>query len=121
MRTITPKILIADDDEAIIDATTMILEFMGYKVDSTLDGSTIPAIVQNHPDLIILDVWMAGVEGRDICKLLKSNPSTSNIPVIMISASRDIKDSVLACGADDFLEKPFEIEMLVERIEKLIA
>lgn len=121
MKVTSARILIADDDESIIDATSMMLEFIGYQVDATVDGSSVCQIAQNSPDVVILDVWMGGIDGRDICKSLKSDSKTANIPILMISASKDIKESALACGANDFLEKPFDIEILVSKIEKLIA
>ena len=113
------KIMIADDDPGIVDAVEMLLEFEGYTVTSTVDGSTVLDMKDELPDLLLLDIWMSGEDGRDICKKLKHTDATKNIPVIMISASRDIKESALASGADDFLAKPFEMNELLEKIEKL--
>lgn len=115
----TKKILIADDDAAIVDATTMMLEAMGYEVDYTLKGSAVAKAMQAGPDLLLLDIWMSGVDGRDVCRELKADPNTRDIPVLMVSASREIKQSALACGADDFLSKPFEMTQLLEKIESL--
>jgi DNA-binding response OmpR family regulator len=113
------KIMIADDDPGIVDAVEMILEFEGYDVTSTLDGSTVLDMKDELPDLLLLDIWMSGEDGRDICKKLKQEPLTKNIPVIMISASRDIKESAMEAGADDFLAKPFEMNELLKKIEEL--
>jgi DNA-binding response OmpR family regulator len=113
------RIMIADDDPGIVDAVEMLLEFEGYEVTSTVDGSTVLDMKGELPDLLLLDIWMSGEDGRDICKKLKSLSATKNIPVIMISASRDIKASALAAGADDFLAKPFEMDELLKKIEEL--
>ena len=113
------KIMIADDDPGIVDAVEMLLEFEGYKVTSTVDGSTVLDMKDELPDLLLLDIWMSGEDGRDICRKLKLTDSTKNIPVIMISASRDIKESAMASGADDFLAKPFEMDELLQKIERL--
>lgn len=114
------KILIADDDEGIVDAVTMILEVMGYDVDYTYDGGAVIEAVKNRPDLILLDIWMSGYDGRDICKQLKSDPEFKEIPILMISASRDIRQSALDAGANDFMEKPFEMDSLLEKVEFLL-
>jgi DNA-binding response OmpR family regulator len=113
------KIMIADDDPGIVDAVEMMLEFEGYTVTSTVDGATVLDMKEELPDLLLLDIWMSGEDGRDICKKLKSENITKNIPVIMISASRDIRDSAMAAGADDFLAKPFEMDELIKKIELL--
>ncbi|WP_374951476.1 response regulator transcription factor [Mucilaginibacter sp.] len=113
------KIMIADDDPGIVDAVEMLLEFEGYHVTSTVDGSTVLDMKDQLPDLLLLDIWMSGEDGRDICKKLKSATITKNIPVIMISASRDIKQSAMDAGADDFLAKPFEMDELIKKIESL--
>jgi DNA-binding response OmpR family regulator len=115
------KIMIADDDPGIVDAVEMLLEFEGYEVTSTIDGSTVLNMTDELPDLLLLDIWMSGEDGRDICKKLKQLESTKNIPVIMISASRDIKDSAIAAGADDFLAKPFEMNELLKKISLLVS
>lgn len=115
------KIFIADDDAAIVDATSLMLEVLGYEVGFTLHGSSVQQAMQERPDLLLLDIWLSGVDGRDICKQLKADPKTKDIPVLMISAGRDIKESALASGADDFLAKPFEMRSLVKKIESLIS
>ena len=114
------KIMIADDDPGIVDAIEMLLEFEGYDVSSTVDGSTVLDMEHELPDLLLLDIWMSGEDGRDICRKLKQKLLTQNIPVIMISASRDIKESAMEAGADDFLAKPFEMNDLLRKIEDLI-
>ena len=114
------RILIADDDPAIVESTKLILEEFGYTVDYTYDGKIVYEMKDNFPDLMLLDIWMSGQDGRDICKYVKKDPRKKIIPVIMISASRDIKKSALAVGANDFLEKPFDMEDLLAKINKLI-
>jgi DNA-binding response OmpR family regulator len=112
--------MIADDDPGIIDAVEMLLEFEGFDVSTTVDGATVLDMKEELPDLLLLDIWMSGEDGRDICKKLKADQKTRNIPVIMISASRDIKDSAISAGADDFLAKPFDIYDLLKKINILI-
>lgn len=115
----TKKIFIADDDEAIVDATTMMLEFAGYQVDHTLNGAVVIEALTSRPDLVLLDIWMSGIDGRDVCRAIKANPETMDIPVLMISASRDIRESALESGANDFLAKPFDMNVLISKIEDL--
>lgn len=120
MKAAQKNILIADDDVGIVDAISMMLEMEGYNVTFTHDGANVNAEAQTPVDLILLDIWMSGHDGRDICRQLKSNAVTKNIPVLMISASRDIKQSALDAGADDFLEKPFEMTMLIDKVSHLV-
>lgn len=114
------KIVIADDDPGILDSLCIMLEFEGYQVKCTPIGTDLLAMDQ-YPDLVLLDIWMSGVDGRDICKQLKKQPETSNIPIIMISASNEIEHSARAAGANDFVAKPFSISSLLETIEKHIS
>jgi len=109
--------MIADDDPGILDAVGIMLEFEGYEVQSTLNGSTLLNMESKFADLLLLDIWMSGADGRDICKQLKQKPATSKIPIVLISASKDIERSAMEAGADDFLEKPFDIEVLLAKIE----
>ena len=114
------KIFLADDDEAIVDATSMMLEMEGYSVAHTLDGNAVYEALLKGTDLLLLDIWMSGVDGRDVCRRLKADPLTREIPVLMISASREIRDSALASGADDFLAKPFDLQDLLDKISNLL-
>ena len=113
--------MIADDDPGIVDAIEMLLEFEGYNVCSTYDGAAVLELKEELPDLLLLDIWMSGEDGRDICKKFKMEAKTKMIPVIMISASKDVKESAMAAGADDFLAKPFEMNDLMDKIRKLTA
>ena len=112
------KIIIADDDPGILDAVGIMLEFEGYDVQCVPNGSDLLTIENELPDLLLLDIWMSGVDGRDVCKHLKQQKSTSKIPIVMISASKDIERSAMEAGADDFLAKPFDIEDLLQKIER---
>lgn len=113
------RITVADDDPGILDAVVMMLEMEGYEVNSTLNGNTI--LTQTElPDLYILDIWMSGSDGRELCKILKSQDKTKHIPVILISASNYLQRSAEMAEADDFLAKPFEMDELLEKVAKII-
>ena len=115
------KVMIADDDPGILDAVTAMLEFGGYDVSSTSDGATVLDITENLPDLLLLDIWMSGTDGRDVCKELKKRDFSKNMPIIMISASTELERSAKEAGADDFLEKPFDMEELLNKIEYFLS
>lgn len=114
------KILVADDDPAIVDAMQMILEDAGYLVNTTLDGETVLQLEKELPDLLLLDIWMSGQDGREIAKILKHQDHTKHIPIVMISASKDIEKSAKEAGANDFLPKPFEMDDLIQMVQKYI-
>ena len=81
--------MIADDNPGIIDAISIMLEFEGYEVTTTLQGETLLQMDKDLPDLLLLDIWMSGIDGRDICKHLKQKESTRLLPIVLISASKD--------------------------------
>lgn len=116
----TKKIMIVDDDEGILDALSMMLQYKGYEVVTCTNGNTILAMQQDYPDLLLLDIWMSGIDGRNVCRQLKEKIQTKKIPIIMISASKDIERSAIDSGADDFLAKPFEMNELIKKIETYI-
>jgi len=111
------KVMIADDDPGILDAVEAMLEFGGYQVSSTPNGATLLDIKENFPDLLLLDIWMPGTDGRDVCKYLKAQERSKNMPIIMISASTELERSAKEAGADDFLEKPFDMDELLQKID----
>ena len=112
------KILVADDDPAILEVITLILEDAGYVVTTSANGETVEKVQGELPDLILLDIWMSGMDGRDICNHLKAKPKTKNIPIVMISANKDAKAIAIEAGANDFLAKPFEMTKLLFMVEK---
>lgn len=116
------RILIADDDEGILDAIKTMCEVLGHEVAIVANGNqVVEAVKQQQPDILLLDIWMSGFDGREICQQLKTDEATRKIPILMISASRQIKESAMTCGANDFLAKPFEMTAIVEKIETLTA
>lgn len=113
------KIMIADDDSSILDVVSSMLEFAGYEVVHS-PTAALP-LQPGLPDLFLLDIWIDGVDGREVCRRLKNDTATGHIPVILFSASKGIGHSALLAGADDFLEKPFQMTDLLEKIENLLT
>jgi CheY-like chemotaxis protein len=112
------RILIADDNEDILDMMETILEAEGYGVTTIIRAEEVLAIKEDLPDLILLDIWMSGVDGRDICSHLKNQPLTKHIPIILVSANRDIEEISINAGADDFICKPFDLDEFLQKVEK---
>ncbi|HET6765851.1 MAG TPA: response regulator [Chitinophagaceae bacterium] len=115
------KILIADDDPGIRDIFQIVLVKAGYNIEVKDDANEIFENNFRIPDLFLIDRLLSGVDGLDVCRYLKNNKQTSQIPVIMVSASPDIDKVALRAGADDFIEKPFELSHLIKVIERNIA
>ncbi|WP_295770366.1 response regulator transcription factor [uncultured Mucilaginibacter sp.] len=113
-------ILIADDDQAIVDSMTAILDHSGYEVLKVLDGTSVMQAVKAQPDLILLDIQMPGHDGQAVCKQLKRQATTKDIPVIMVSASMDVRNKAAQAGADDYLEKPFDMDVLQQKVFTLL-
>jgi DNA-binding response OmpR family regulator len=114
------KILIVEDDPAIVDSMQMLLEMEGYEVIAITNANKMHTIKDIFPDVILLDIWMSGQDGRDTAKYLKRHDDTKTIPIIMVSASKDIEKSAKEAGADDYLAKPFEMEELLSKVNKHI-
>lgn len=112
------KVLVIDDDLPILEALTDVLETFNYEVATVSDGHILPAIEKEQPDIILLDMLMSGIDGRNVTKKLKNNTVTKLIPIIMLSAHPNAEQSTLEAGANDFLAKPFDIHDLLEKIEK---
>lgn len=114
------KVYIADDDPDILEVLTIILEDRGYDVTTSPDGKSLNKL-NDVPDLVLLDVRMSGSDGSEICRVLKSKDETKNIPVILISANRNLTEIAKDCGADDFISKPFDIKEIVSIARKYTA
>lgn len=116
---IMKKILIIDNEESILEALRFILNDAGYKVEICEDA-VISRIKRSLPDLILLDLRLSGKSGGDIARKLKKERLTRRIPVILISASPINARSAKEYGVDDYIQKPFDIDFLLRRVEKYI-
>lgn len=118
------KILVVDDNRDILDLITLLLEIEGYEVMAVDNGHELNRnMEQFHPDIVIMDVMLGGLDGRDLCANIKENRQTSNIPIIMISASHDLQIHSMKknCRPNDFLAKPFNIDCLIEKVQLQLA
>ena len=117
------RILIVDDNELMTEVMTYILTGSGYEVIALNGGANIFNEIKTvRPDLLILDALLPGMDGRDICKLVKLNRDTQNLPVIICSGNDNIDDALSQKGApNDVLHKPFNIDNLIEKVEHQLA
>jgi DNA-binding response OmpR family regulator len=117
------KILVVDDDQDIREIIIFILEAEGYQVSGLDNGNAvIDAIERSRPDMLLLDVQLGDRDGRDICRELKEQVLTQNIPIMIISATHGWESlNEKRCGADDFLAKPFDVSELIEHVKRFAA
>lgn len=114
------KILVADDDQAILDVMKLMLEDAGYEVETSMNGETVYKMDHNLPDLLLLDIWMSGTDGCDICRYVKAQKDTQKIPIIMFSANKDGEKIAKEAGAEGFIAKPFEMDHLLSTIQSMV-
>ena len=118
----TTKILVVDNDSGIGEMLKTLLEFYGYEVDVTEKPLKAEELIQEKKiDIVLLDMLISGVDGTDVCAGIRQNPEISETPVLMMSALHDAGPKCKKAGANDFIAKPFEVEDLTERIEKILA
>ncbi len=118
-----PKVLVVDDHAASRLTAVALLAMEGYEVIEADSGYTaIELVIQRQPDLILLDVMMPGMDGFEVCQLLKQDEHTRLIPVIFITALNDKRSRIqgIEVGADDFLSKPFDRLELAARVKSLV-
>lgn len=112
------KILLVDDDQSILDSMEIALNLQDYQVETTTRGEeTFSKIESFKPDLIFMDVYLSGMDGREICKQIKENEKTRNIPVIIFSAHKSMKEVFEESGANDFIGKPFNMDELYDKVK----
>jgi CheY-like chemotaxis protein len=119
----TPRILVVDDDKRNISLIKGMLAQEMYEIDACLSGEEALTLLNDHkPDLILLDILMPGIDGFELCRMVKKNVCTRIIPIIMITALNERKDrqKALEAGAEDFLNKPLDKFELVARVKSLL-
>ncbi len=116
------RILVVDDDKDILAVIQYILEDSGYHVDTLSNGHRLlETIHDNKPDLVLLDIMLGDMDGRELCRHLKTSELTNHIPVIMVSASHHVTNFNSNDGPNDFISKPFDINELLTRVQKQLV
>ncbi|MYB95450.1 response regulator [Candidatus Poribacteria bacterium] len=117
------KILIVEDERDIADLLRYNLQEAGFKTDYVRNGAdALQRAIEKTPDLILLDLMLPEVDGMIVCRLLKNDPRTKNIPIVMVTAKTEEKDRVagLELGADDYIIKPFSPREVVLRVSAVL-
>lgn len=117
------KILVIDDEPELVKAITIRLKTSGYEVVLAFDGlEGLDKVKEIKPDLVLLDIIMPKMNGYEVCKALKDNPETKDLPVIIFTASgqRDLEKKCLSMGAKGVIMKPFEAAELLELVNNLL-
>jgi two-component system phosphate regulon response regulator PhoB len=117
------KILVADDEPDVLNLVSANLRAAGFEVIKAGDGPSARELARSElPDLLVLDLMLPGMSGLEVCRLLKADPVTSGIPIIMLTAKAEEVDRIvgLELGADDYVTKPFSPRELVLRIKSVL-
>lgn len=115
------KVLVVDDNPDILHLVQIILKNNGFEVLASPQGDDVLDKTEKFsPQVILLDVFLSGYDGRDICRQLKQNSKTKDIPVIMFSAHTRKEEIIRDCNADDFIAKPFEVSELIQKLNRRV-
>lgn len=116
-------ILAVDDEASILDLLSFNLEAAGYRAATAATGEDALVICgKERPAIVLLDIMLPGIDGMEVCRRLKSDPATADIPIMMLTAKGDELDKVLGLelGADDYMTKPFSVRELIARVKALL-
>src|SRR5512135_1990401 len=119
----TNKILIVDDEPDIVELVTYNLKKDGFRVAAASDGEeALHKIRKDKFDLVVLDLMLPGIQGVEICRIIRNDPKTAGTPIIMLTAKGEEVDRVigLESGADDYMTKPFSARELIARIKAVL-
>jgi DNA-binding response OmpR family regulator len=115
------KVLIVDDDNDLLEMVSLILQTHGMEVLSLNDHTDFFTALSNYkPDLVVLDIYLNDADGRELCRQLKKTEEFSGTPVLLYSAGHISPSSIEDCQANDFLQKSFNISVLLNRIHQQV-
>jgi len=118
------RILIVEDEESLLKLESILLSSRGYQITGVKDGlAALKALAENSFDLVLLDIMMPGIDGFEVCRRIRGNPQTREIPVVMLTAKKSAADQArgLEVGADAYITKPFKSIKIMDMIESLLA
>jgi DNA-binding response OmpR family regulator len=119
-----PLVLVAEDDEDILEMVVFDLEDEGYEVLTARDGDGALALaLERTPDLVLLDVAMPGLDGYEVTRRLRAEEATKGTPVVLLTARAQVRDVILGfeAGANDYVTKPFRPEELRTRLQAVLG
>lgn len=114
-----PRVLVVDDDPDVVAICSLVLESEGYEVAAALNGSeAVDKVTKSEGDIdvVLLDVMMPVIDGLTVCKMVKRDPRTRDLPVIIMSASEVLREKSVDCHADAVISKPFDIDSLLDTV-----
>jgi DNA-binding response OmpR family regulator len=115
----SPYIISIDDDPDLLFLIYHSLKRQGYEVKTSLFGTDLPELLaERKPDMILLDINMGTINGGNICRSIKADSSTKHIPVLFLSGNKDVAEIACDCGADGWIQKPFNIHSVLAEIER---
>jgi len=116
------SVFVVDDDPGIVDAVTAVLEIAGYHVEGASDSrAALLAVLREPPDIVVLDVNMPGLNGWELCDILRRQTTTADVPVLFLTGRGEVRDQITAMqvGGSDHLRKPFRAEELRDKVRAL--
>ena len=117
-----PRVLLADDEPAVLSSTALLLTDLGFEVVSVSDPSRIASVARaERPDVILQDLRMPGLVIEDLVRELRDDPELAKVPIVLFSASMDLDDVASQVGVDHLLEKPFRPQELVDVLRAVLA
>jgi len=112
-------ILVVEDDPQVARLISLVLQRNGFESQVVADGETaLDRALAAQPAMIFADLTIKGMNGEQLCSMLKAHPDTKSIPYVVVSGDRDIAEKARVCGADDYMGKPFEFDDLVRLVKK---
>lgn len=123
MLLVMPRIYVIDDDKDLLKVVKSLLQKKGFNVSTFMDWTLANDLMKTYePQLILLDVFLSGIDGLDICQKLKASPFTKHIPILLFSAYPKIAETAIHdYGADDFIAKPFEVGDLIKKVHTVLS
>jgi DNA-binding response OmpR family regulator len=118
------RILVVEDEESLLKLETILLTVKGFEVVGAFTGKmAIGKIDSENFDLVLLDVMLPDIDGFEVCRYIRSNPRSADVPVVMLTArrSQEDRDRGMLCGANSYLNKPFKSSIIIDEITSLLS
>lgn len=115
------KVLLVDDDIDLLEMVCLMLNTHQMDAECISQGENVLTCLQaNKPDILVMDIYLGKEDGRILCRDIKNSGKYSTLPVLLYSAGNVSSTSISECGADDFIQKPFDMSLLINRIKSLV-